>query len=211
MWTGFVKTLVSLFVIVDPIAVVPLFLAMTADDTPAQRTKMAARAAAVAGVTLSVFAILGDGLFAFLGISIGAFRIAGGVLLFLLAVDMLRAKPSRQRTTPEETAEGVHKPDVSVFPLGIPMLAGPGSITVVMMERAAAGGLVAHAAVFVAIALVAAVSFAALATATRIERALGRTGMNVLHRVLGLLLAAIAAQLVVDGVVDAFALRRTGP
>lgn len=198
------KSFLALLVIVDPVAVVPLFLVMTAGDDAAQRRRMAARAAVVAGTALAIFAAVGDAIFLFLGISLGAFRIAGGVLLFLLAVDMLLAKASRQRTTPEETAEGTHKPDVSVFPLAIPMLAGPGSITVVMMSRATATTLVETAMVFVAIAVVAVVSWLVLREAGRIERRLGQTGMNVLHRVFGLLLAAIAAQFVVDGVRDAF-------
>jgi multiple antibiotic resistance protein len=202
--SGALKSFLTLLAIVDPIAIVPLFLAMTAGDTPAQRRRMAARASVVAGVTLVVFAAVGDALFAALGISIPAFRIAGGVLLFLLSVDMLMAKPSRQRTTPEETAEGVHKPDVSVFPLGIPMLAGPGSITVVMMSRTSADSSLERAVVFGSIVAVAVVSFVVLAVGGRIAQRLGQTGMNVMHRVLGLLLAAIAAQFVVDGVRDAF-------
>jgi len=198
------KSFLTLLAIVDPVAIVPLFLAMTAGDTSAQRRRMAARAAVVAGVTLTVFAAAGDLLFALLGISIPAFRIAGGVLLFLLAVDMLMAQPSRQRTTPEETAEGVHKPDVSVFPLGIPMLAGPGSITVVIMARTSAATSLERAAVFASILVVALVSFVVLAVGGQLAHRLGQTGMNVLHRVFGLLLAAIAAQFVVDGVREAF-------
>jgi multiple antibiotic resistance protein len=203
---GALKSFLTLLAIVDPIAIVPLFLAMTAGDSPMRRRRMAARAALVAGTTLAVFAAFGDALFGLLGISIPAFRIAGGVLLFLLAVDMLRATPSRQRTTPEETEEGVHKPDVSVFPLGIPMLAGPGSITVVMMSRTSAATPVERALVFASIAAVAVVSFVVLAVGGQIAHRLGQTGMNVLHRVFGLLLAAIAAQFVVDGVRDAFGL-----
>jgi multiple antibiotic resistance protein len=198
------RSFLTLLAIVDPIAIVPLFLAMTADDAPDRRRRMAARAALVAGVTLAVFAALGDWIFAVLGISLPAFRIAGGILLFLVAVEMLLAKPSRQRTTPEETEEGVHKPDVSVFPVGIPMLAGPGSITVVMMARATARTPLEHAAVFLSIAAVALLSFVVLAVGGGIAARLGRTGMNVLHRVLGLMLAAIAAQFVVDGVRAAF-------
>jgi multiple antibiotic resistance protein len=203
---GALKSFLTLLAIVDPIAIVPLFLAMTADDTPVQRRRMAARAAVVAGATLAVFAAVGDALFDVLGISIPAFRIAGGILLFLIAVEMLMARPSRQRTTPEETEEGVQKPDVSVFPLGIPMLAGPGSITVVMMARTTAQTTLDRALVFASIAVVAAVSFVVLAVGGRVAQRLGQTGMNVLHRVLGLLLAAIAAQFVVDGVRDAFGL-----
>jgi multiple antibiotic resistance protein len=200
------QTFLTLLAIVDPIAIVPLFLAMTADDTPAQRRRMAARAALVAGVTLAVFAALGDRIFAAVGISLPAFRIAGGILLFLVAVDMLLAQATRQRMTPEEAEEGVHKPDVSVFPVGIPMLAGPGSITVVMMAEASAQAPLQHVAVFASIVAVALLSFVVLAVGGQIAARLGRTGMNVLHRVLGLLLAAIAAQFVVDGVRAAFGL-----
>ena len=207
MTASALKSFLALLVILDPIALVPLFLVMTAGDDPAQRRRMAARAALVAGTALTVFAAMGDALFSFLGISLGAFRIAGGILLFLLAVDMLLAKPSRQRTTPEETEEGTHKPDVSVFPLGIPMLAGPGSITVVMMSRATATTLLEHVMVFVGIVAVAVVCWLVLRAAGRIEQRLGQTGMNVLHRVFGLLLAAIAAQFVVDGVRDAFGIQ----
>lgn len=200
------QSFLTLLAIVDPLAIVPLFLAMTADDPPERRRAMAARAAIVAGATLAVFAALGDLLFAAVGISLAAFRIAGGILLFLVAVEMLLARPSRQRATPEETEEGVHKPDVSVFPVGIPMLAGPGSITVVMMSRATATTALETAAVFASIAAVAGLSFVVLAVGGRIAARLGKTGMNVLHRVLGLLLAAIAAQFVVDGVRAAFGL-----
>ncbi len=207
LMSGVLKSFLTLLAIVDPVAIVPLFLAMTAGDSPQVRRRMAARAAVVAGTTLSVFAAVGDALFALLGISIPAFRIAGGILLFLLAVDMLMAQPSRHRTTPEETAEGVHKPDVSVFPLGIPMLAGPGSITVVMMARTSAETSLARAWVFASILAVAAVSFVVLAVGGQIADRLGQTGMNVMHRVFGLLLAAIAAQFVVDGIRDAFFVR----
>lgn len=206
MTASALKSFLALLVIVDPIAIVPLFLVMTAGDDLVQRRRMAARAAGVAGIALATFAALGDALFAFLGISLAAFRIAGGVLLFLLAVDMLMARASRQRTTPEETEEGAHKPDVSVFPLGIPMLAGPGSITVVMMSRATATNLFEHVMVFVGIVAVAVIAWMVLRAAGRIEKRLGQTGMNVMHRVFGLLLAAIAAQFVVDGVRDAFKL-----
>jgi multiple antibiotic resistance protein len=201
-----VKTLIAVVVIVDPIAAVPIFLTMTRGDDENARRRMAWRASLVAGVTLTVFAAVGESLFVFLGISLGAFRIAGGLLLFLLAVDMLLAKPSRQRSTPEEAQEGVQKPDVSVFPLGIPMLAGPGAITAVMMLRGNARSVVEHATIFGAITAVSLLTFIILSQAARIELRLGQTGMNVMHRVLGLLLAAIAAQFVVDGVKAAFGL-----
>ena len=127
------STVTTLFFVVDPMAAAPIFLSMTATDSIEHKRRTAFRAAIATLVTLAVFAALGGLIFQLLGISLGAFRIAGGLLLFLLAVDMLRAQRSRQRTSPEEEIEGVDKPDISLFPLAIPMLAGPGSISTVMV------------------------------------------------------------------------------
>jgi len=149
---------------------------------------------------LTSFAAIGGLIFRVLGISLGAFRIAGGVLLFLLAIDMLRAQRSRQRTSPEEEAEGVDRPDVSIFPLAIPMLAGPGAISTVMVLVSRAERGWQYIVVFGAIVLTALVSYGLLRGAVRVERRLGRTGMNVLQRVMGLILAATAVQFVVEGV-----------
>ncbi len=192
----------TVFFVVDPPGVVPLFVTMTAGDPPARRRAMATRACAVAAGVLSAFAAGGGALFAHLGISLGAFKLAGGLLLFLLAVDLLRAETTRQRTTPEETKEGVDKPDVSVFPLGIPMLAGPGAIATVMVLVARASGAVERGIVFAAIAVTAGAAWILLLFADRFAKALGRTGMNVLHRLMGVILAATAMQFVIDGIRD---------
>jgi len=119
-----------MFLVVDAPAAVPLFLSMSAGDSAELQRRTASRAAIAAALVLASFGALGGAIFRLLGVSLGAFRIAGGVLLFLLAVDMLRAKRSRQRTSPEEEAEGVDRPDISIFPLAIPMLSGPGAISV---------------------------------------------------------------------------------
>src|SRR6185436_8533873 len=152
------------------------------------------------GITLAAFAALGTTIFSVLGVSLGAFRIAGGILLFLLAVDMLRAQRSRQRTSPEEEAEGVDRPDVSIFPLAIPMLAGPGATSTVMVLVSRADHLWQYAVVFGAILLTAWAAYWMLRGALKVQRRLGRTGMNVLQRVMGLILAATAVQFVVEGV-----------
>ncbi len=149
---------------------------------------------------LAAFGALGGLIFRVLGISLGAFRIAGGVLLFLLAVDMLRAQRSRQRTSPEEEAEGVDSPDVSIFPLAIPMLAGPGATSTVMVLVSRAERAWQYVVVFGAVALTALVSYGFLRAAVDVERRLGRTGMNVLQRVMGLILAATAVQFIVEGI-----------
>jgi multiple antibiotic resistance protein len=194
------STLTTLFLVVDPPAAVPIFISMTASDPPAHKRRTAKRAAVATGIILAAFAALGTALFAILGISQGAFRIAGGVLLFLLAVDMLRAQRSRQRTSPEEEAEGAERPDVSIFPLAIPMLAGPGATSTVMVLVSRTSTLWQHAVVHLAIASTALASYFVLRGASVVERRLGQTGMNVLQRVMGLVLAATAVQFVVDGV-----------
>jgi multiple antibiotic resistance protein len=193
------STVTTLLLVVDAPGVIPLFLAMTAGDSAAHRRRTALRAALMSGVLLAAFAALGDAIFRILSISLGAFRIAGGVLLFMLAVDMLRAQPSRQRTSPEEEAEGVNRPDVSIFPLAIPMLAGPGATSTVMVLISRAERAWQYAVLYAAIVFTTLATYALLRSAAMVERRLGRTGMNVLQRVMGLILAATAVQFVVDG------------
>jgi multiple antibiotic resistance protein len=192
----------AVFSVVDPFGVVPVYIAMTAHDSREHKRRTALRASVTMAMALALFAASGSYILRFFGISIGSFRIAGGVLLFLLAVDMLRAQQSRQRSTPEEELEGLEKPDVSVFPLAIPMLSGPGSFATVMVLMTRAQTLWQRAFVFLSIAVTALLTFFILLTATFAEKRLGKTGINVLHRVMGLLLAAIAAQFVVDGARD---------
>jgi len=194
------SVLTTLLLVVDAPAAVPLFLSMTATDSAAHQRSTALRAAIATAVVLAVFAAMGSIVFRVLGVSLGAFRIAGGVLLFLLAIDMLRAERSRQRTSPEEEAEGVDRPDVSIFPLAIPMLAGPGATSTVMVLISRAEVAWQYVVVFGAIALTAFTSYWLLRGALGIERRLGRTGMNVVQRVMGLILAATAVQFVVEGV-----------
>jgi multiple antibiotic resistance protein len=190
----------AIFSVVDPFGVVPLYITMTAHDPPAHRRRTALGAAITMCLALTLFAFGGKYILSFFGISIGAFRIAGGILVFLLAVDMLRAQPSRQRTTPEEEKEGIERPDISVFPLAIPMLSGPGAFATVMLLMSRAHGMWDRAIVLGAIVVNALLAFLILLGATFAEKRLGKTGMNVLHRVMGLLLAAIAAQFVIDGI-----------
>jgi multiple antibiotic resistance protein len=194
------STVTTLLLVVDAPAAVPLFMSMTRSDSVAYRRRTASRAALAAGIVLAAFGALGGIIFRVLGISLGAFRIAGGVLLFLLAVDMLRAQRSRQRTSPEEEAEGVDSPDVSIFPLAIPMLAGPGATSTVMVLVSRAERAWQYVVVFGAVVLTAFVSYGFLRAAVDVERRLGRTGMNVLQRVMGLILAATAVQFIVEGI-----------
>jgi len=190
----------SVLFIVDPFAAVPTFLAMTERDSPAQRRILARRGAWTCAITLTLFALGGSLIFKIFGITIGAFKIAGGVLIGLNALDMVQARRSQQRETPVETAEGIQKEDIGIIPLGVPMLAGPGAISTVMVLALGAKGLVPILAVYASIALTALISFYVLAGATLVERRLGQTGMRILTRLIGLVLCAIAAQVIIDGI-----------
>jgi len=190
----------SIFFIVDPFAVIPTFLAMTERDTPEHRRLLAKRGAWTCAIALILFALGGSLIFTIFGITIGAFKIAGGVLVGLNALDMVQARRSQQRETPAEKAEGIQKEDIGIMPLGIPMLAGPGAISTVMVLALGSKGPLLTAAVYVSIIMTALVSYWVLAAATLVERRLGQTGMRILTRVMGLVLCAIAVQFIIDGI-----------
>jgi multiple antibiotic resistance protein len=196
-----VVSLTALFFVVDPVAAVPFFLAMTRNDTPEKRRDLALRASLIAGAVLVVFAVAGAWIFRALGLSLGAFKIAGGVVLLLLALDMIRTQPSRTRITEGEVAAGAEKEDIAIVPLAMPLLAGPGSIAtaIVLMARARAGPWWHEIPVLVAIVVTAAASYVVLAGAATTERILGRTGLAILERAAGLLLVAVAVQFMLDG------------
>ena len=190
----------SILFIVDPFAVIPTFLAMTARDAPAQRRVLARRGAWTCAITLIAFALGGSLIFKIFGITIGAFKIAGGVLIGLNALDMVQARRSQQRETPIETAEGIQKDDIGIMPLGVPMLAGPGAISTVMVLALGAKSTAAMVTVYVSIVLTALITYLVLSAASMVERRLGQTGMRILTRLMGLVLAAIAVQFIIDGI-----------
>ncbi len=194
----------AIFFVVDPLAVLPIFLAMTASESPAQKRATALRAAITAGVTLTVFAAAGTLIFRFFGITLGAFKIAGGVLLFLVALDMMQAQKSRTRSTPEEEQEGIEKADVAIIPLAIPLLSGPGSIATVMVLMARHRGFVYTIPVFLSIVVTTIITWLMLRGAGWIEQRLSKTFMNVVMRVMGLILAAISVEFVISGIKDVF-------
>jgi multiple antibiotic resistance protein len=190
----------SVLFIVDPFAAVPSFLAMTERDTPTSRRMMARRGAWTCAVTLTLFALGGSLIFTLFGITLAAFKIAGGVLIGLNAIDMVQARRSQQQETPVERAEGTLKEDIGIIPLGLPMLAGPGAISTVMVLAGQSRTPLTTLAVYGAIALTAIVSYLTLAAATLVERRLGLTGMRILTRLMGLVLCAISVQFIVDGI-----------
>lgn len=186
----------SLFAIVDPFACIPAFLAMTADDGLEDRKRMARTAATVCWLVMTMFALMGPAIFKLFGITLPAFQIAGGLIMLLSALDMLRAKRSALNETPEEFEEGAAKDNVAVTPLAIPMLAGPGAITTSIVLGAKAQDA-AHQAIFYAlIAVVAALTYLILAAAAAGARKISPTILNVVTRLMGLMLAAIGVQFI---------------
>ena len=190
----------SLFVIVDPLATVPAFLAMTPTDTPEARTRMARLACCVAGGVLLAFALAGKWIFKFLGLTMPAFQLAASVVLLLVALDMLRAQRSRVQETTEETAAGVEKTDIAITPLAIPMLAGPGAISTAILLHNQAANLGQRVALYLCILGVCLASYLILRISARSARWLSPIAMSITARIMGLLLAAVAMQFMLNAV-----------
>lgn len=195
-----ITAFVTLFVIIDPIGMTPLFVALTQGMSSAKRRAIAMRACITSVLLLIVFAGFGEAVLGFIGISMPAFRIAGGILLFLTALDMLFERRSKRRKDQaNEAEEEDDNDDPSIFPLSIPLIAGPGSITSVILLAGQKPGLEGVAWVSGVMLVVVLIVFVLFLMAGLLERALGRTGINVVTRLLGMLLAALAVQFVLDG------------
>jgi multiple antibiotic resistance protein len=198
-----VLALSSVFFLVDPFAALPTFLAVTAGATPQRRGRMAWKASITAWVVLTIFALAGQLIFRLFGITLPAFEIAGGIILLLIGLDMLEAKRSATQETGGDTEAAASKEDAGIVPLGIPMLAGPGSITSVMVLVGQAQGKWQLIAVILAAILITAVICGViLGNSGRVAQALGETGIRILVRIMGLLLVALAVQYFVNGLVD---------
>ncbi len=196
-----VSTFVTLLLVVDPLGLVPVFLAVTEGLPAKARRQVAARASIIAAVVLAGAAIGGDWLFRTVGISLPAFRIAGGLLLFSIASEMVFGVRIERQSKAAEQALEEHVRNVAAFPLAVPTLAGPGAITAtVLLAGRTDGNLVAMAILLAVICTVVVICYVAFRAAARIGRALGTTGNVVLSRLLGVLLAALAVQYVIDGI-----------
>ncbi|XOY55851.1 MAG: MarC family protein [Rhodobacterales bacterium] len=189
----------TMFIIMDPPGLVPVFIALTQGMSAEQRRTIAVRACIVAGVLMILFLFVGEAVLGFIGISMDAFRIAGGILLFLTALDMLFQRRQARRADNAAEGQAEHQDDPSVFPLALPLIVGPGAITTIILlagNATSAADFGAIAGVLMAVLLI---TFLAFLVAPTIERALGKTGLNIVTRVLGMLLAALAVQFVLDG------------
>ena len=192
----------SVFSLVDPFTAIPMFLSVTHDAPEAKRRQAARRAALTCAMALCTFGLAGALIFRAFGITLPAFKIAGGIILLRVGLDMLQAKQSTTKVTPEEAQECPEKDDSSIIPLGIPMLAGPGAISTVMVLVAGAHTWWQQVIIYAAILLTAVAAYFILASASRVRHYMGDTGIRILTRLMGLLLVALAVQFVVNGLVD---------
>lgn len=196
-------TFSAVLVVVDPFGAVPIFLSITALDSREKRSETARRAALAAFAMLTLFALAGGVIFRVFGISLGAFQIAGGIMLLIMALDMMRATPSRTRSTDEEQRESADKEDVAIVPMAVPILAGPGAIaTVMVLMKRAAWELGPTVTVLGSVAATCIVTWLLLRTAARAHDFVKTTTLHVLQRVMGLLLAAVAVEFLIGGVRD---------
>lgn len=199
------QTFITLFIVIDPIGIATIFMAMTHAAEKGYQKKMALRGTITAAAILFIFFFMGDSLLRFLGIGIPAFRIAGGILLFLIAIDMVFARHSGLRsTTVREQKEAEHKNDISVFPLAFPLISGPGALTTVLLMANTSGSASLIAGMTVILAIVLSLTLISLLFAARISHLLGETGANMISRLLGLILSALAIQYIIDGTKAAF-------
>ena len=197
MDTAFLATaFATLFVVIDPIGLTPLFVALTQGMSAPERRAIGFRACVIAFGILALFGLFGEAVLGFIGIQMPSFRIAGGILLFMTALDMLFERRTKRR---EEHAE--ERPDPSIFPLGMPLIAGPGAIATMILLTGAQPGVAGYFQVLGVMASVLLIVFILFLLAKPIERALGRTGTNIVTRLLGMLLAALAVQFVMDGLI----------
>ncbi|MCG2842723.1 MarC family protein [Sandaracinobacter sp. RS1-74] len=203
-WDLFVSAFVTLLVVIDPPGAAPIFASLTARSSPEARKAMAIRSVVIASVILFGFAAVGEPFLRALGISLDAFRVAGGIMLFLIALDMVFETRVKRREERAKAVNDEETEDVSVFPMAMPMIAGPGSIAAVMLLTGKAGDSVEKAAVYLALAIVLLLTLAALLAAGPIMRRIGAKVEGMITRLLGVILAALAAQIVIDGLKGAF-------
>ena len=204
--SGIVTTFIAIFIVVDPFGIVPFFISLTAGFDARRRRRTIVKASLIAFVVLALFIFAGSAILRFLGIQPGSFYIAGGILLFLVSIDLLFGKPGRTKTSSPDTGQAARLPeaerdDVSIFPLAVPMLAGPGTITTILLYVSAGRGAVEITVLTVCVAIALACAMLTMSLSATFLRVLGRTGVSVIERIMGILLSGLSVQFVYDGIV----------
>lgn len=205
MFDHLLQFFVTFLVIVEPISVIPIFIALTEGASERERRRMARKGVIIAAIILVLFSLAGGHFLRLMNISIDAFRIFGGLLLFLIALEMVFARQSGTRTSDPEEAEGRQRADISVFPLAFPFIAGPGALTAILLAFGPATGDPAlYAGLLACVVAVLLITLAILYLASPIMRVMGVTGANVVNRLFGVVLGALAVQFIIDGVRASF-------
>jgi MarC family membrane protein len=198
-WAEYTKFFLALLVIVNPLGAVPVFVSMTAHADVEEKKHIAFVASVAVAIVLIVAAVGGQPLLAFFGITLASFKVGGAILILLLAISMMHATPTREKQTPEEATEAVDKESIAVVPLAIPLLSGPGAISTTIIYATEKSSL-AHIGIIIACCLLLSLAtWGALRVATPVSRWLGRTGVNIAIRIMGLLLAAVAVEIFASG------------
>jgi len=193
------KTFISLLALVNPLGAIPFFISFTVSNTRAERRKIVRIASITVATVIAFTTLLGQQVINFFGISVNSFQVGGGLVMLLMAISMINAQPGGMKTTPEEAVEGESKENIAVVPLAIPLLAGPGTISTVIIYADKSDGFIGLISLIGSGVAIAVVTFVALSAADPISRILGRTGINVATRLMGLMLAALGVELIVDG------------
>ncbi|OWY38396.1 hypothetical protein CEK28_12195 [Xenophilus sp. AP218F] len=198
------KIFVALLVLVNPLGAIPIFISLTPHATHEERQKIAKTTAVAVVVVLVLFALVGEKLISFLGISIGSFQVGGGLLVMLIAIALMNAKPGPTKTTKAEREEAGTKTNIAVVPMAIPLMTGPGTISTVIIYASTSQSWVQIVYLLISCVLVAITCYGALVLASPLSRLLGQTGINIVNRVMGMLLAAVSVEIIVDGIYRLF-------
>ena len=199
-----VKIFIALLVLVNPIGAIPIFIGLTPDASAQERKRIAKTASIAVAVIILTFVALGDSLIRLLGISMGSFQVGGGILVMMISLSMMNAAPTATKTTRQETEEAGGRANIAVVPLALPLLTGPGTISTVIIYSSHAHGWWAYLSLVICALLIALACYVAMIAATPVSRMLGQTGINIVNRVMGMLLAALSVEIIADGAVKLF-------
>ena len=196
----FILCISSLFALINPIGIVPIFISITEDCTEKEKNKISFKAVIFSFFILIIFSLIGDLIFSFYGITIHAFKVAGGILLFKISLDMIESKRSRTRTTPKEEKEAEEKNEIAYNPLGVPLIAGPGSIASIMILSSEATNYIQTAHLFFALFIVLLITLLIFRISKYLSKSFGKSGLRIIQRIMGLILMVISIEFISKGI-----------